>query len=203
MRSIWELKPFIEILQDENEPIFFSKWNELKEIIDVLIIPYVPSIKIQSVDCTLTDMWSEWTRLLIQLENNSSPLAQNILTCLNGREYVIKNPTVFAALFLDPRYKTILQEGERQIAKCELLSLHSKLQRKKSNNIVQNHNIDEIELLLMSAEIRDERHQSNDEENDFNGIQEELEKFMRTRRMNKEIPVLSFWKENKAKSTHL
>lgn len=147
-------------------------------------------------------MWALWNVLKIQLGKNTTTLAKNILKCLNERDHVIKNPTVFAALFLDPRYKNVLIPAEQQVAKCELFALHNKLQKKVSNGCPQEREIDELEMLLMTADINANDVEATDSEDgaDHNAntpIHVEFDRFKRLKRIDKEVPVLSFWKSNK------
>lgn len=196
LQSLWELKPFVE---QEDEGVLFNKWDELKALIDVLAIPYVPSIKIQAEQCTLTDMWAAWNLLLLQLEKISTPLARNIRKCLIEREHVIKNPTMFAAIFLDPRYKSVLKTAEQSIAMMELLSLHNKLEEKKAQSNQHEHEIDELELMLMAAEINESVLEEGTTDENRTGIQREFELFKRLKRTDKESSVLEFWQKNKNK----
>lgn len=198
INSLWELKPFVEEMEEADGKVWFDKWDELKDLIDVLAIPYLPSIKIQAEQCTLTDMWAAWNLLLLQLEKNSSALAQNIRKSLIDREHVIKNPTMFAALFLDPRYKSVLKQPEQQVAICELLSLHNKIERKKTQNNQQEREIDELELMLMAAEINESGEEVSLCES-RTAIQREFDHFKRLKRLDKDSFVLEFWQKNKAK----
>lgn len=192
--------PFVQELACEDKRFEFRKWHELKCVIDTLSIPYVPSIKLQAVQCTLTDMWGLWTLLLLQLEKDNSALAKNILKSLKRRVHVIKNPTMYAALFLDPRYKSVLRPVEQQIAMCELVNLHDKLQNKQSQNQIIEREIDELELMLMATDMNaDDVTEEDFVGGDSSSIQREFELFKRIKRVEKENSVLAFWKENKIK----
>lgn len=120
-----------------------------------------------------------------------------MLKALRERDHVIKNRTMFAALFLDPRYKPSLNQGESQTAMCELLSLHGKIQRKQNANEGIDKTVDEIEMMLMAAELGDTEQTDADDQN--SAIQLEFERFKRLKRIEKEASVLDFWKENKTK----
>ncbi|XP_055308204.1 uncharacterized protein LOC129572287 [Sitodiplosis mosellana] len=202
LKSIWELKPFVQQLAEEDAKYGFYHWDQLRSIIDVLVIAYVPSIKLQAVKCTLTDMWALWNMLQIQLRRNTTPLAKNILKCLDEREHVIKNPSVFAAIFLDPRYKSILNQGEQQVALCELIALHSKLQKKKPNDQQNDREMDELEVLLMAADLdadEGDENQEMDPSASDSPIQDEIQRFKKVRRIDREVEILAYWKNNKGK----
>lgn len=200
MKSLWELKPLLERLVEDDKRLDFKKWGELKKVMDILAIAYTPSIKLQSEKCTYTDMWGIWNLLLLQLAKNSSTLAKNILKALNEREHVIKNPVMYAALFLDPRYKAVLNASEQQIAMIELLSLHNKIERKRAeNHSNEDRYIDELELLLMASDINADSPVLETPDSQNADIQKEFDHFKRLARVDKEFPILDFWKQNKTK----
>lgn len=159
---------------------------------DVLKIAYHPSIKMQAVRCTLTDMWALWSLLLLQFGQNATLLAKNILKSMNEREHVIKNPILYAALFFDPRYESLLKSGEQQIAMCELLNLHNRLN--KESEIDEVWEIDELELMLMAAEINNIDVEEEANIDITRTIHQELEVFKKLKRVDKETTILLFWK---------
>lgn len=112
-------------------------WERIQQLLSVLQL-FNKYVKIlQSENVTLSDFFGFWTSLRIKLSKNDDELSQNLLFQMNEyHERLIKNPTLAAAVFLDPRYQRALK-GDRETAIYFLSSLHRKIQENENFGVEQ------------------------------------------------------------------
>lgn len=99
-----KLKPFC----DDNTYEFLSKtkWNTIQNIITILGPFNKYSKKLQSETATLSDFFGYWTMLRIKVSKADDELSKNLLTQMDKyHDLLMKNPTLIAAVYLDPRYQ--------------------------------------------------------------------------------------------------
>lgn len=109
------------------------------------------------LDCTLSDMYAAWLSLQLKVAKLTHELTKEIDKEMDNRKDVMENPTVFAAVFLDLRYKNLLSPPQQQSALCELSNLHDRLTCINEPVEVHERTIDELDLLLMSTDPDNEQ----------------------------------------------
>lgn len=113
-----------------------SEWAILKEISNILSVPYDATISLQKKSLTLSDVYGIWLQMKLHLracqrkKNFCTGLANHLLNALRDREGELFDPPVMsAALFLDPRFRSqIIQDSDKmQQAKTTLKNIWRKL----------------------------------------------------------------------------
>lgn len=107
--------------------MLLSKWKTLKEMILVLRIPYDATIALQNPQITLSDVYGIWTRMKIHLEACAArtayktQLSEKLIEALNERRDAIFNtPMMECALFLDPRFRSIISTNRDAVERVKM-----------------------------------------------------------------------------------
>lgn len=76
-----------------------------------------------------SDVFSTFTVLDLQLQRHlDEELASNLRIAIRRRsDAVLKTTTMFACMYLDPRFQCMLNEAEKVIAKEHLTTLHRRI----------------------------------------------------------------------------
>ncbi|KAK3922771.1 LOW QUALITY PROTEIN: Zinc finger BED domain-containing protein 4, partial [Frankliniella fusca] len=121
LESLHNVKNFIE---DEECVSDFDDdtWNNIKSVLESLEPTMVATKIFQGEQLTLGDMFGCWLECKVKLRNVGSPLATKIVEAMKKRERekggldkvppLFDHPGFAAAIFLDPRYFSILEESE-------------------------------------------------------------------------------------------
>lgn len=121
-------------------PLLLEKWRELKDLVNVLRIPYEATVKMQRKDLTLSDTYAIWLEIRLRLNkivnNRLSPtlLANALLKQFNKRyETIYKNSAMKAAIYLDPRYRMGIIQNRDDVRKAKefILEMHRRLNHLK------------------------------------------------------------------------
>lgn len=116
--------------------LLLNKWTILKELVCVLKIPYDATVFFQRKTLTLSDVYGRWITSLLHLrdcakrKSYTTGLADCLVNALNQRkEVVFKNPSMVCALYLDPRFHTVVASDEnlREQSKKQLLNIWRRL----------------------------------------------------------------------------
>lgn len=97
-----------------------KRWNILLEFEHVLSVPYKATIDLQNQNLTLSDAFGVWLKMKLYLsniakakKNHVTGLSQRLLETLEERHNTIfANPFMSAALYLDPRYRSMIANDE-------------------------------------------------------------------------------------------
>lgn len=117
-------------------PLIVEKWQELKDLVRVLSIPYKATVDLQRRNLTLSDTYGIWIEIKLRLQrtiNNGTSntgLADTLLIAFNNRyDAIFANPAMKAAIFLDPRYRLgiIRDEAAVENAKDFILNMHRRI----------------------------------------------------------------------------
>lgn len=107
-------------------------WNQLENIISVLEPFNKYTKKLQKEEVTLSDFYGYWIMLRIKLSKAKDQLSVNLLNEMNKfHAMLMNNPSISAAIFLDPRYQRGLHEN-KSIAIDFLCNLHIRIKSVES-----------------------------------------------------------------------
>lgn len=129
--------------------LIVQKWKILRELVMVLKIPFNATVSLQNPSITLSDVFGIWHKMKLHLEACVSKskfktnFAKHLVDALNRRyNAIFDNPEMECALFLDPRYRTVvLNNIAAERAKLTLIDLWKRIKCLKENNsTVQNSN---------------------------------------------------------------
>lgn len=99
-----KLKPFCDT--NTYELLTETEWNTIQNIITILGPFNKYSKKLQSETASLSDFFGYWTMLRIKVSKANDELSKNLLTQMDKyHDLLMKNPTLIAAVYLDPRYQ--------------------------------------------------------------------------------------------------
>ncbi|KAK3924520.1 Putative AC transposase [Frankliniella fusca] len=228
LESLVRVKGFVEddILDDFTE----DDWQNAESIIESLE-PTMRATKIlQGEQLTLGDMLGTWLECKVQLKKVGSPLADQIAEAMTKRErrevYARSNrqragqervPSLFeypgflAAIFLDPRYFTILNEEEIFTAKNHISQLWARIEQNKNPGSQQisseltsdgGEETDDELAEILSAGDSTRLQRSTDSSTD---ITSKLNVYFRStpRIKDRKINILKWWEEKKVEMPEL
>lgn len=86
----------------------------------------------QEQQLTPSDFYAIWVELKLNLKNDGSELAFSILCGMNMREeqkHIIDSRPILAAVFMDPRYKILLNTNQKFEAQRHLTQLWQRIRK--------------------------------------------------------------------------
>lgn len=117
-----------------------DEWGRVEKVKAVLE-PFNKYTKcLQSTRTTLSDFYGFWLKLKLQLpESSSDSLVIAIREEMMSREVqLFDNPSMLAALYLDPRYQCVLSQTQKEIAVHHLVNLYKKIALLESESNLEN-----------------------------------------------------------------
>lgn len=189
------------------EPIFKAvlfKWDVIKEILEILDVPYEATLAVQKASFALSDFYGCWLKIQIKLKklcsrtDSITNLAQELLNAMNEREQqLLQHPTMVAAIFMDPRFHCDLTSDQKRDAKMELIKVWKRIRQMNSSEGNNEESVDELEAYLA------EKHQqvkslAQDGEADMNlsddGFKQLLNDYEKELlRLHHSVSILNFW----------
>lgn len=229
MQSVINCKGAITYLaENKNLPaqLLRSKWNDFKEIITVLQIPYKATIALQKHDLTLSDSFGIWLKMKIHLQ---SPIMQrlcksNFVNCLvdslNSRQQIIfDNDAMLGAIYLDPRYRgEIVRDTDLMVKATQMLTnlwrrlsnFHPEVTNRSGINLSTESSGGNLSIDFENPKILDEYLSRTNHSRDMQtvanyhgfSIEHEIEIFQPDQ-LSSDASIISFWKSMKSKNPHL
>lgn len=129
--------------------LLLRKWSTLKEAVYLLRIPFNATIEFQSQKLTLSDVYNRWTIMQLHLNHCASKrayktgLAKHLLAELkSGNKNIFQNPLMECALYLDPRFQTVVTKDREKAEKAKenILKIGRRLRYLRSDAIVNTSN---------------------------------------------------------------
>lgn len=123
------MKEFIDLLAltDKGFTVTALEWIEMNELRNVLHDCFLFTKRIQAVQFTLSDLYAEWIQVQLKLKKKTqNEFVTALITCLKERgESLLTDPLVLSALFLDVRYRVLLNADpiQKQLAMNHLTLL--------------------------------------------------------------------------------
>lgn len=115
IKSLIETKDFLEQVPFINGNLVLSEeeWDFAKLLLRTLEPVYAATVKLQQKNLTAGEFYGEWLRCKLKLKTES--LGENLKTCMENREVKLFNNTAFlVAVFLDSRYKCLLNQNKKK-----------------------------------------------------------------------------------------
>lgn len=170
-----ELRDVIECVAKETTkkryvefPLLLEKWQQLKDLVRVLLIPYKATIDLQKQNLTLSDTYGIWLEIKLRLQRmvsngtSNTGLTDIMLDKFTGRfNQIYSNPAMKAAIFLDPRYRVGIMRDQFIVeeAKEFIRNMHRRLSYLKgianetSNQTNHNDSGDDFENFDVQSEM--------------------------------------------------
>lgn len=138
LHRLKELKPICDSSDDIAELIGENFWIDMINIMTSLKPAAEATERLQAKELTLGDFYSIWIICRTKSENLNLPLAKDIATAMQIREKdLLANEAFLAAIFMDPRWKVVLSDREKDMAKCWVKVVHQQIElinRKHDDN---------------------------------------------------------------------
>lgn len=186
-----------------------GEWDQLLELRDVLRDCDVFTKTIQGVQITLSDFYAQWIQLKLSLQSKqSSTFAVKLIECMDKRgNDLLADPLVLSALFLDMRYRVLLNAKpiQKQLAMNHLALLWKRvhdLQLKSADENTTNSNEEATDTECTFDAYLDSL-ESNTGTSDTNteGVMFKLQQFNvdyeKRKRESASRHAMDFWYENK------
>lgn len=99
----------------------FSQWTAIQKLCATLTPVKKCTKKLQYEQLTLSDFYGYWLECIIEIEKMNTSFSKLLLKFMRQRQSVLlNNDILLAAVFLDPRYKILLDENKIERAKDHL-----------------------------------------------------------------------------------
>ena len=139
LQRLLSLKDFCQEMAVSNAELHLleSQWNLFSEIVTALEPARKAAKALQQQHLTLGDFYGIWLRCKLEISKASpTEFSQLLLSSIKKRELALLENDVFVAcIFLDPRYKVLLNEEEKTSAIAHLQNTWISLQNLKSQSI--------------------------------------------------------------------
>ena len=139
LQRLLSLKDFCQEMAVSNAELHLleSQSNLFSEIVTALELARKAAKALQQQHLTLGDFYGIWLRCKLEISKASpTEFSQLLLSSIKKRELALLENDVFVAcIFLDPRYKVLLNEEEKTSAIAHLQNTWISLQNLKSQSI--------------------------------------------------------------------
>lgn len=215
LKSLLACKVFTYSLAENNLDYYLaeSKWDIINSLVDILAPLNEATMKLQSEQLTLSDFYGIWMQCKLRIQNSENFFGEIFFRQLSYRETsLLKSDGLLGAVYLDPRYQILLSSAEKVRAVQHLKKIWNKLEfldksipetNNKENFFYETSegNYDDFESFLRSKESSNSKNRISDRADvDIEFI---LNSFNNVQRLDRKIPILEFWEENKAAYPHL
>ncbi|CAG7722723.1 unnamed protein product, partial [Allacma fusca] len=135
-------------------------WNSIKELVEILKPAKEATLKFQSEQLTAGEFHEAWTRMKLDIQAKNSVKSRKLLEYIVERENILmSNDAILTALYLDPRYKSLVVDKVDTVRES-VLSVAKRLLELQFQNDVAVCNVpvvtvseeDEYENLLASRD---------------------------------------------------
>lgn len=229
LKKLLKCKNVILSLAEKNIDYSFeeNKWIKLSLVVESLKPLVKASLKLQSKQLTLSDVFGVWVQCKIQLRTLKNIVSEILFNQLSNTESILlESDSMLGAVFLDPRYQILLKSSQKIRAVQHLKEIWNKLKillkplsdtNKIPQDCIKSTNLDEL------SNEADELHTEPSADNlkSFNkstgssvlknkcnsffevNIESILNGFDHVERKDKKINILEFWEKNRSKHPHL
>lgn len=200
------------------ETLTNAEWVKIEEVCQTLQPIKRCTEKLQAEQLTLSDFFGNWLETKLTMKKMNTPFAILIFEFMISREkLLLENNVLLSALFLDPRFKILLEEMQIEKVKTHLKHLWVKIMSLQENFITSNSDSqecpssgsestsDDFENFLKLKEIH---HNSGISRSSSSSVQLQghlslrrievlLENYnQEQKRISRKTNILEFWKEN-------
>lgn len=197
----------VEFLELKNTSVasILNDWQKVKEIVDILCVPYEITTHLETSTLTLSDLFGTLFKMEYKMQkfisnpNQHTELADVLLKKVTDRKTkLLINPAMLCSVYLDPRYCLDLSPAETGIAKRTLEKFHDKWiqQSKKSPSTTAHDSFEEYQAEKRKRLISSvpEVCEPSDADN-IMSMFEEYEKNLPA--MHHREPILPYWEKRK------
>lgn len=119
----------------KNVAITENAWKELEGLVKILEPAKIATVALQRESITGGEFYEQWSKMKLLVQNQGTVMSKKFLDYLNIREKPILTSEVFAAMFVDPRYKNLLTQQQSIVAIQEVIAVARRiLQLRESNH---------------------------------------------------------------------
>ncbi|KAG5853100.1 hypothetical protein ANANG_G00069520 [Anguilla anguilla] len=157
LERLCELKTFCQDMAPSIEELHLegSEWEEMVLLVYALKPAKVTARLFQCEQLTAGDFFGAWLKCKIETDKIGGPFATLLVECLNRRQHMLfENEPFLAAVFLDPRYKVLLTEGQTEQAKSRLCKAWGMIQALSQNK--QQSPLSKLDLECSASDADDE-----------------------------------------------
>jgi len=215
--AITKFQNFVTLKDDE--------WKKIEEICAGLRPSKICTKKLQSEKLTLSEFFSIWYETKLATEAIGTPFALLIVEQMKYREEkLLNNDVLLSAVFMDPRYKILLEETQIEKAKNHLKHVWTRLitinhnenlnadgdGSSSNNSSSTSSTYDEFENIL---KLKERQHHiinsrlTTSRESDLYSlrrIEHKLQIYdVEQKRLNRKSNILQFWDEQKSNQPEL
>lgn len=117
LKRLLELRDFIAG-NVQTEHLSVHDWGAITSIVSVLAPVHTLTLKLQNCQLLLGDFYKFWLELSFLLKNINSDNSRKVLTLIESRQIgLLENETMYAALYLDPRFTRLLNTEKKNSRK--------------------------------------------------------------------------------------
>lgn len=175
-------------------------WNKIEEIIKIFRPTYIATKEMQGVGHGLADFYISWLRIEKNLhriiaDGTMTNLATEYLKALEEhRAVLLETPYMLAAIYLDPRVKSKLNETQKE---CAILLLRKLFMRSKEINETptESNNSPNNTLDELNAEFRNVNDESVDDPT--GELMTAFTAYDAVKHVDLKSAVMDFWKNHK------
>ena len=151
-----------------------EQWDSLEETIEALEPAKIATKRLQEEQLLLSDMYGVWLECKFKTAARKSALAKALRDRMDEREKgrinkegneklppLLEYPGFLAALFMDPRYFSVLNSEQQESAKKYLVNLWKRLEKLRSPV-----KPDSIQIQLLDNEVRTSSVMSDEDDDD-------------------------------------
>ena len=169
IQRLIERKDAIQDLTHPELTLADSKWNEVKELLEILKHPFSATKKMQAANLTPGSFLKEWKTLIFTFSRIGGKVADAIKDLMNRREKTLMNNDVlFSAIYVDPKYRLTLNEDQFQRGKQAFSSIAMRMyQFSRQQNAASQENTDDENANALSLATDPFVFSSSDDELDY------------------------------------
>ena len=121
IQRLIELRDAIQDLAHPELTLTDSKWDEVKELFEMLKYPFLATKRMQAANLTPGSFLKEWKTLIFTFDRIGGKVANAIKNSMHRREKTLMNNDVLlSAIYVDPKYRLTLSEDQFQRGKQAL-----------------------------------------------------------------------------------
>jgi len=181
LQRLLELKSCLIDMANPDVSLTDQQWKQVQEIESLLQHLYAVTKNLQSNDLTPGSFFKQWKMILFRLSQTDGSLARDVLQSMQRREQLLlQNKILVAGIYVDPRYRILLNEEEQECARKTLwdLSVRQRTQEESDElEIVEVETSSRPELAIQ--EIVESESSSTSSEDDFEKMLDEREQAKR------------------------
>uniref|UniRef100_A0A1I8Q3X3 DUF659 domain-containing protein n=1 Tax=Stomoxys calcitrans TaxID=35570 RepID=A0A1I8Q3X3_STOCA len=151
LERLLELRPFCQKNCKTHKVLYVPNtiWDFMEEFVTVMKPVKDATIALQAAQLVIGDFFGVWIKMRLEISSMKQNMAKDLMACLMQRDDVLlSQATVISALYLDPRYKSLLNRESALNAKRYLLETWRQIQNLKSETTMQDKNNGDVSSTL-------------------------------------------------------